>query len=185
LIKVSTYSFLNVGLFFLLSQFFAYRSYGFSLLGGFAFDLAAFFVIKTFHITFVKYLKTKTEFPTCFKRFFLRNGYSKCTQKEANLLYEQKPFNFAIKYSFIIKTIWMAVFYTPFFPLLVPLAILGLIFFYFTEKNLLRDSYKRPNMTTVDIAHTAGRLLDYSGPILFFGQLLVLIYIKYEFNKVW
>lgn len=79
----------------------------------------------------------------------------------------------------------MAAFYTPFFPLLVPLAILGLIFFYFTEKNLLRDSYKRPNMTTVDITHTAGRLLDYSGPILFFGQFLVLIYIKFEFNKVW
>lgn len=75
---------------------------------------------------------TKLEFPTVILRFFVRKGCCKYTQAEANKLFEMGEVDFPVKYSYVIRTLWLTCFYAPFVPIVVPIAIGGLIFFYFT-----------------------------------------------------
>jgi hypothetical protein len=51
-----------------------------------------------------------------------------------------------MKYSYIIKTLWLTSFYAPFVPIVVPLSIVGLIFNYIVEKYLFGSAYAAPNM---------------------------------------
>jgi hypothetical protein len=67
-------------------------------------------------------------------------------------------------------------------PLVVPISIFGLIFFYFTEAELFRSSYRAPNMLSISITRTAMRLLDFTAVILAIGQILIVVYIKYIFG---
>lgn len=107
----------------------------------------------------------------------------KKTQKDANKLYELTEVDFPVKYAYVIRTVWLTVFYAPFAPIIVPISVLGLIFFYFAETELFRSSYKVPNMLSMSITRTAIRLLDFTGIIFSSGQILIVFYIKFIFNS--
>lgn len=79
----------------------------------------------------------------------------------------------------MIRTVWLTCFYAPFAPLVVPIAIFGLIIFYFTEAELFRSSYRVPNMLSMDLTRMAMRLLDYTGLVFSIGQLLTVLFIKF------
>ena len=68
------------------------------------------------------------------------------TQKELNDLYEYPDMDIAAKYSYISKTLLMAMFYLPIFPLGVLISFIGLIFAFFLEKFNFTHGYKRPEM---------------------------------------
>ncbi len=124
----------------------------------------------------------KLEFPTVLFRFMARVGCCKYTQAQANKLYEYGEVDFPVKYAYVIRTVWLTCFYAPFVPLVVPISIFGLIFFYFTEAELFRSSYRAPNMLSISITRTAMRLLDFTAVILAIGQILIVVYIKYIFG---
>jgi hypothetical protein len=65
---------------------------------------------------------------------------------------------------------------------IIPISIIGLIFFYFAEAELFRTSYASPNMLSISITNTAMRLLDFSGIIFSGGQILIVFYIKHSFG---
>jgi hypothetical protein len=130
----------------------------------------------------INFITTKLEFPTLIIRMMARLGCCKYTQAEANKLYELSEIDFPVKYAYVIRTVWLTCFYAPFSPIIVPISILGLILFYFTETELFRTSYRAPNMLSISITRTAMRLLDYTGVILAGGQILITAYIKFAFN---
>ena len=71
------------------------------------------------------------------------------------------------------------------FPIVVPISIAGLSFFYFSQAELFRTSYSAPNMLSISITNAAMRLLDFTGIMLAIGQFLVVFYIKYNYSGVW
>ena len=68
------------------------------------------------------------------------------TQKELNDLYEYPDMDIASKYSYIYKTLLMAMFYLSIFPLGVPISLMGFVFGYFLEKFNFTHSYRKPEM---------------------------------------
>ena len=124
----------------------------------------------------------KVEFPSILFRLMARMGCCKYSQAEANKLYEYGDVDFPVKYAYVIRTIWLTCFYAPFVPVVVPISIFGLIFFYFTEAELFRSSYRAPNMLSISITRTAMRLLDFTGVTLSIGQILIVFYIKFIFG---
>jgi len=56
-----------------------------------------------------------------------------------------------IKYSYILKTIWLSAFYAPFAPIVVPISIIGLILNYIVEKHLFGGAYSAPNMISAAV----------------------------------
>lgn len=131
----------------------------------------------------INFILTKLEFPAIIIRFMARMGCCKYTQAEANKLYELGEVDFPVKYAYIIRTVWLTCFYAPFAPIIVPISIFGLIFFYFAETELFRTSYRAPNMLSMNITLTAMRLLDYTGVVLSGGQILITLYVKFIFSS--
>ena len=68
------------------------------------------------------------------------------TQRELNEIYEYPDMQISSKYSYLAKTILMAFFYLPIFPVGIIITFLGLIFGYFLEKYNFIKRYKRPEM---------------------------------------
>ena len=68
------------------------------------------------------------------------------TQKELNDLYELPDMEISYKYSYIMKTLLMAFFYIPIFPLGVLISFIGLIVGYFLELFNFTHLYKKPEM---------------------------------------
>lgn len=98
-------------------------------------------------------------------------------------MYSLGEVDFPVKYAYVIRTLWLTCFYAPFAPVVVPISMFGLIFFYFTEAELFRTSYRAPNMLSISITRTAIRLMDYTGVVLAGGQILIVFYIKFIFGS--
>jgi hypothetical protein len=62
------------------------------------------------------------------------------------MIYEGPPAEIPYKYAFVFKTIWLAAFYAPLVPIVVPISILGLGLNYAIEKLLFSKIYAAPNM---------------------------------------
>jgi hypothetical protein len=65
-------------------------------------------------------------------------------------------------------------------PIVIPISILGLIFFYLGEQYLFRNYYSVPFMLSKFIVYTAIDLLNYTGLILLSGSFLIVYYISYK-----
>jgi len=50
------------------------------------------------------------------------------------------------KYAYVIKTLWLTFFYSPFVPVVSIISLFGLGFYYFAVKFLFRYSYKIPSI---------------------------------------
>ena len=68
------------------------------------------------------------------------------TQRELNEIYEYPDMQISCKYSYLAKTILMAFFYLPIFPVGIIITFIGLIFGYFLEKFNFVKRYKKPEM---------------------------------------
>lgn len=68
------------------------------------------------------------------------------SQKELNELYELPSMDISFKYSFLVKSIAMTLFYLPIFPLGVVIILFGLVFAYCLERFNFTKLYKRPEM---------------------------------------
>lgn len=130
----------------------------------------------------INLILVKLQFPTLIIRYFLKIGCFKYTQKQANKIFELTEADFPVQYAYVIRTIWLTCFYAPFVPAIVPIALIGLIVFYFTEGELFRTSYKVPNMVSIRITKVALRLMDFTGIIFSVGQILIVTYIKFIFG---
>lgn len=181
LVKISLYSFFNAGVFYSAANILAQSLNSFNIQGSFSFEITLFMSMNALTPNISSLLINKLEFPAFIFRFMARLGCCKYTQFEANKLYELSEVDFPVKYAYVIRTLWLTCFYAPFAPLIVPISVLGLIFFYFTETELFRSSYRAPNMLSISITRTAMRLLDFTGVVLTAGQLLIVVYIKFIF----
>ena len=90
------------------------------------------------------------------------------TQKDLNDIYLRPDMNLAYKYSYIVKTTAMCLFYFPIFPLGFIIAFIGFIFAYFLEKFNFTHLYKRPEMLDEIITKTYA---DYFIVLLFIGGI--------------
>ena len=68
------------------------------------------------------------------------------TQQELNKLYELSDMRIAYKYSYLTKTIAMALFYMPIFPMGFIISLLGFVLGYILELYNFTHIYKRPDM---------------------------------------
>lgn len=183
MVKICLYSFFNAGIFYSLANILAQSLNSFNIQGNFSFEITLFMSINAFSPNIIGLILTKIEFPTCILQFLAKIGCMKKTQKDANKLFELTEVDFPVKYAYVIRTVWLTVFYAPFAPIIVPISVLGLIFFYFAETELFRSSYKVPNMLSMSITRTAIRLLDFTGIIFSVGQILIVFYIKFIFHS--
>lgn len=78
----------------------------------------------------------------------------------------------------MLKTIWLAAFYAPLVPVVVPISIIGLILNYLIEKDLYRKVYNVPNMLSSMVNDSAIELLEYFPLIISLGEFIVYIYVK-------
>ena len=112
-------------------------------------------------------------------RYLLSKDYLKYNQHGANEAFELPSANFSVQYAYVVKTVWLTCFYAPFVPVVVPISIVGLTIFYFTEGELFRTKYKVPTLLSASITMAATRLMDFTGIIMSSGQLIIIIYLKY------
>ena len=73
-------------------------------------------------------------------------------QKELNELYELQSMNVAMKYSYLVKTLYMSFFFAPVFPLGFGISLFGFIFGYWLEKYNFSKMYKKPEKLSKLIA---------------------------------
>jgi hypothetical protein len=91
--------------------------------------------------------------------------------------------SFPEQYAYVIKTIWLTCFYAPLVPIVVPISIAGLAFYYFSEVYLFRTAYSKPNMLSINIAHQSIFLLNFTPLVISLGQIAIVYYIKYFFKS--
>lgn len=120
----------------------------------------------------------KIEFPNILIRFLLARDYLKYSQHDANEVFELPSANFSVQYAYVVKTVWLTCFFAPFVPIVVPISIVGLTVFYFTEGELFRTKYRVPTLLSASITMAATRLMDFTGIIMSSGQLIIIIYLK-------
>ena len=183
LVKICLYEFFNAGIFYSGAKILAQSVNNFNIQGTISFEIMLFMVINALSPTLINLALVVFEFPESLKRCCLKNGWSDSNQKEANELYEFSKISFPEKYSYVIKTIWLSLFYGPFVPIVVPISIVGLFLFYFTEVYLFRTHYNVPRMLSKHIANTAQRLLNYIVLVIAAGQTLMIIYIAYTLDS--
>lgn len=133
LVKICLYSFFNAGIFYSAANILAQSINSFNIQGSFSYEITLFMSMNAITPNLISLIINKIEFPAFIYRFMARLGCCKYTQAEANKLYELGEIDFPVKYAYVIRTLWLTCFYGPFVPVVVPISILGLIFFYFTE----------------------------------------------------
>ena len=121
---------------------------------------------------------TRIEFPACIQRCLFLKDCLKYNQKNANQIFEYPAIDFPLKYTFLIRTIWLTCFYATFVPIVVPISVIGLLYFYFSEVYLFRNYYAIPFMVSKDLVNTAIWLLSYTGLVTLIGGFLVVFYIS-------
>ena len=80
------------------------------------------------------------------RKYIIKKKNKRLPQKELNNLYELLDMDIAAKYSYITRTLLMAFFYLPIFPLGIPISCVGFIFSFFLEKYNFLKKYKKPIM---------------------------------------
>jgi hypothetical protein len=93
------------------------------------------------------------------------------TQRELNTYFENPKVEFAFKFSYILKTVLMSLFYVPILPCGVIISFFGLIFAYWIEKYYIVRYYKLPEMPNENLADF---LLDNFKVVLFIYSVYVL-----------
>ena len=121
---------------------------------------------------------TRLEFPVCIQRYLLLKGYLKYNQKKANKIFQYPAIEFPLKYTFLVRTVWLTCFYATFVPIIVPISVIGLLYFYFSEVYLFRNYYAIPFMVSKHLVSTAVFLLRYTGLIALAGGFIVVFYIS-------
>lgn len=100
-------------------------------------------------------------------------------QKEVNEAYEGSDVSIALRCAYIIKTVWLTMFYAAFVPLVIPISMIGIFAFYHLEKYMYLRHYKVPNMISQDLTKSMLDLLDYSPFLLAAGNFLLFLYMWY------
>ena len=102
------------------------------------------------------------------------------TQRELNEIYELPSMNIFYKYSYIIKTLLMAFFYLPIFPLGIPISLVGFFLGYYLERFNFTHLYKRPEMLNETICNF---YMDYFVVVLFVYGLGDFLFMKNNFKN--
>lgn len=91
-------------------------------------------------------------------------------------MYEYTDCSVPDKYSYVIKTVLLTFFYTPFVPVVALISFFGFILYYVSVKLLFRYCYKLPNNHSNQINIGANRILTICPLILNIGQLFIFYY---------
>ena len=102
------------------------------------------------------------------------------TQKELNEIYELPSMCIFYKYSYIIKTLLMAFFYLPIFPLGIPISLVGFFLGYYLERFNFTHLYKRPEMLNETICNF---YMDYFVVVLFVYGLGDFLFMRNNFKN--
>ena len=196
-IKISIFTFLNSAIVPLCSKYLVLKitktrhhyednlKYELSKEGNFLLidDLLIYFIVNAI----VTPILWSLNFPYILRRiqqYLINHGRKHCmTQRDLNKLYEYPDMNLTYKYSYLVKTIAMCLFFMPIFPLGFALSTLGFIFGYFLEKINFSKLYKRPEMLDDIITRVYA---DYFVVILFIGGIGDFIFLHDAFDtKIW
>jgi hypothetical protein len=83
--------------------------------------------------------------------------------------------NIPFKYAYIVKTIWLTCFYTPFVPMVSVISLAGLIIYYIVMKLSFRYCYKITEVRSNE-TNLRGLRLSYFVPFMInIGQLMTII----------
>ena len=146
-LKLTLFSFLNSAILPTFCEFFATKSDGYEILIS---NMLMKFLVNAF-VTPAMWTLNFGFFIKKIRIYFIEKGEKEgkeidMSQKELNELYEYPSMNVSAKYSYIAKTILMAFFYIPIFPLGVPISLLGFLLGYWLEKYNFSNMYKIPEM---------------------------------------
>ncbi len=93
-------------------------------------------------------------------------------------MFELPDCQIPFKYAFIMRTLWLTFFFTPFVPIVAILSLVGIILYFFVCKILFRYSYRLPQVRSNEI-NTVSLWLSYSLPLaLNLGQFMIYILIN-------
>lgn len=144
--NLSLLQFVNSGLIVLFSNFIVdFKSFS---VDGLAENATSIMVINMFlpHLTVLLwdgYNPLKR-----FKRWRINKSGNVYIQKEINEAYEGADVKIALRCVYVVKTVWLTMFYGPFVPVVIPLSIVGILGFYHVEKYMYTKYYKVPNMVS-------------------------------------
>ena len=105
---------------------------------------------------------------TLWKRCRLESKGKRSTalQKDANDLFEGPELDLADSYANLVSTFWMALFFTPVFPVAAPITCLAFVSTYWLQKTLLLRRFARPRAYSGSICFLAMYLLRFSPFVL-------------------
>lgn len=113
----------------------------------------------------------------------MKRGLKKYSQKEANEIYEYPECSVPDKYSYVLKTVMLACFYTPFVPLAALVALVGLAVYYLAVKLLFRYCYALPTTHSNEI-NIGSMRLSYLAPLaLNAGQMFIYYYMELRLGQ--
>lgn len=139
------FQFLNAGIFYTLTNVLAISFKKFTLTDTFSTNVTTFMIINALEPALVTLVLDYIEFPQNIKRYLLKKNFMVYSQKEANKIYEYPSCDIPYKYAYVIKTLLLTFFYTPFVPVVSLISICGLVLYYYVIKFLFRHCYKLPN----------------------------------------
>ena len=87
-----------------------------------------------------------------FRKWRINKSGNVYIQKEVNEAYEGSEGKIALRCVYVVKTIWLALFFGVFVPLVIPMALIGIFGYYHMEKYMYLRHYKVPNMISQTLA---------------------------------
>ena len=134
--------------------------------------------INAFSYPIISFIVDYFQLTSWFDRMMFEKQIAYYTQRDCNQLYELPDSQIPFKYAYIVRTLWLTFFFSPFVPIVALFSLLGILSYYFVCKVLFRYSYKIPNIRSNQI-NTSALWLTYSAPlILNLGQFLIFLFIN-------
>lgn len=116
------------------------------------------------------------------QHFAKRDNGNNLTQEEANLLFENPPFEIAEKYGAILYILFMTAFYAPIMPVCLLFSILALSFYYVCDKYILLNQCTVKRSLNFQLSVEMTEMLEFYIPIFSITQALFIYLIEDSLN---
>ena len=175
LVKVTFLQFFNAGVFVVATKIAAnYET--FNIDNGIIGQISTIMILNAITPNVVHFAKKYFEIIHKLQIFLAKHGWFIMNQIEINKLTSGNIINLPKRYAYALKTLILTALYAPAVPVVVPVALIGMIIFYFLEKLLITRSYSMPPNISSMTFDSAMELLEYFLITFALGQLVIYAY---------
>ena len=117
----------------------------FNIANGIVGQITTIMILNAVTPNVVNFVKKHFEIVNRFQLILIKRGWLIMNQAEVNKLSTGHIINMPKRYAYLLKTLLLTALYAPAVPVVVPIAMVGVILLYFIEKLLIARSYAMPH----------------------------------------